>query len=113
MAEPDLKDSSMQLLGVFADRHCISILQAIDKKPKSVSQIGCDCCINLGVVYRKLNLLKKAGLVDSYYKIRTDGKKFFLFSSLLDHARFSFDGDNVFVEVDLREKQPASLLEAK
>lgn len=101
---PDLKDFHMHLLEILADRNCVSILQAIDKEPKPVSQISCECSIGPGAVYRKLTLLKAAGMVDSNYKIRPDGKKFFLYKSLLGHASFSFTGDKMLVDVDLRVK---------
>lgn len=101
---PDLKDSHLRLLEILSDRKCVSILGAINKEPKPVSQISCECSICPGVVYRKLTLLKAAGMVDSNYKIRPDGKKFFLYRSLLDHINFSFNGDKVLVDVDLRAR---------
>lgn len=95
------------LLDVIADKQCISILQIIDKDPKPVAQIRAECGLNLGVVYRKLKLLQKNGLLESFYKIRPDGKKFFLYKSLVKDISASFSDGSLKVSIALEEQNPA------
>ncbi|GEM_PF-2330616 len=107
LAGPRETGTGADLLEVIADGQCISILQAIDKEPKPVAQIRSECEINLGVVYRKLKLLQKNGLLESYYKIRPDGKKFFLYKSLVKGISVSFGDGRLQVSVAFREQNPA------
>lgn len=106
LVEPREDRLDGRLLDVIADSQCVSILQAIDKESKPVSQIRSECEINLGVVYRKLKMLQKNGLLESYYQIRPDGKKFFLYRSLVKDISASFSNGTLQVTVALREQSP-------
>lgn len=78
------------MLEVLSDRYCIRILQAISDTPKPVSQLSSECSIFIGMVYRKLKILKKNDLLDTYCEIRPDGKKFFFYKSRVKGIVASF-----------------------
>jgi len=99
------KTSNEELSRIVADEYCIAILQAIDKVPKSASQLSSECGIFMGIVYRRLKLLQKNGLLDVSYEIRPDGKKFFLYESLVKDITVSFNGNKLEVAVYLKRNE--------
>ena len=104
LGESKITNNDKLVLDVMADRYCIQILQAINTEPKSVSQLSSECGIFLGVAYRKLNVLKKSGLLDTHCEIRPDGKKFFLYKSRVKGIVASFV-DNKLEVATVLEKE--------
>ena len=102
LVDSRVSSESNGLLHAVADRHCISILQAVDKEPKTVSQISSERSINPGILYRRMKILQKNGLLDSFYKIRPDGKKFFLYKSLVKDIAISFSDNKLEVNITLK-----------
>ncbi len=87
---------------IVADKYCVAILQAIDKEPKSVVQLSSECDIFVGMIYRRLKLLQKIDLLDMYSEIRPDGKKFFLYKSLVKDITVSFNVNDLKVTAILK-----------
>ncbi len=96
------RSGNEDLACIVADRYCIAILQAIDKEPKSVAQLSSECNIFLGIIYRRLKLLQKNDLLDIYSEIRSDGKKFFLYKSLVKDITVSFSGNKLKINFALK-----------
>lgn len=93
------------LLRILADQYCVAILQATDKVFKSASQLSSECGIFTSIVYRRLKSLQKSGLLDTYYEIRPDGKKFFLYKSLVKHITVSFSDNKLEVNLALKTNE--------
>lgn len=95
------------LLEAISDEHCRSILRAVDQSPKSVAQLSSECGIFSGIVYRRIKLLQRCGLLDTFYEIRPDGKKFYLYKSLVRKINVSFAGSRLQVSVSLKDDRSA------
>ncbi|MDE1862358.1 MAG: winged helix-turn-helix transcriptional regulator [Thaumarchaeota archaeon] len=99
---PEIENNE-SVLRIVSDSQSVSILRAVDREPKSASQLSLECGIFVGKVYRRLKLLQKSGLLDVYYRIRPDGKKFFLYKSRVKEIVVSFDGQDLGLGVTLKE----------
>ncbi len=108
LIENQEKNRNEDLSRIVADKYCVTILKAIDKEPKSVVQLSSECDIFVGLIYRRLKLLQKNGLLDMYGEIRPDGKKFFLYKSLVNNITVSFNGNDLKITFTLKGKENLS-----
>ncbi len=103
LGKPRAVNVDRLLLDVLSDSYCIQILQAINESPKSASQLSSECGIFIGMVYRKLKVLKKGDLLDTYCEIRPDGKKFFFYKSRVKRIVASFIDNKLEVNLILKK----------
>jgi len=85
------------LLSVMADKYCRSILGAIMDVPKSVMEIAGEKRIPLSTVYRRIQTLHDAKLVQTSGMITDDGKKLFLYKSRIKGIKSEFEGSRLEV----------------
>jgi len=71
--EPDHDLTTDDLLALLAAEHTEAILQAIRSEPKPARQLVDECDASRPTVYRRLNRLEAAGLVDSTMTYDADG----------------------------------------
>ena len=88
ITNPELK---AQILSAMADPDSGRIIQAIRSDAKGVVKIGAELQIPVSSMYRKISILKEAGLVfASNFEITSDGKKLELYSSAVLEVKIDF-----------------------
>jgi predicted transcriptional regulator len=70
-----------KILYIIADKYCRQILTASMNSPKCSSELAHETGIPISTVYRRLQNLLDARLVDISGSISEDGKKFFLYKT--------------------------------
>ena len=77
---------------IIADQYCREILRVTAEAPKSSMEINLETRIPISTVYRRVQILCDAGLVETSGTISEDGKKFFLYKSTIKEIYLKFDG---------------------
>lgn len=97
ITNPELK---AQILSAMADPDSGRIMQAIRSDAKGVVKIGTELRIPISSMYRKISILKEAGLVfASTYEITSDGKKQELYSSSVLELKIDFHGTDSMIDL--------------
>lgn len=65
----------------YLDSYCVKILNMIRNDFKSAIEISTGSNLSLTTVYRRIHVLQECGLLEVMGKIRSDGRKFFLYKS--------------------------------
>jgi predicted transcriptional regulator len=65
----------------YLDPYCVQILNITRENFKSATEISANSSLSLTTVYRRIHLLQECGLLEVIGKIRSDGRKFFLYKS--------------------------------
>ncbi len=65
----------------YLDSYCVQILNITRGNFKSAIEISANSNLSLTTVYRRLHVLQEYGLLEVIGKIRSDGRKFFLYKS--------------------------------
>ncbi|MYL17220.1 helix-turn-helix domain-containing protein [Halorubrum terrestre] len=76
-----LDSSPEELLALFGDEYTCDILTSLEEGPKPARALAEDCGMSRPTVYRRLNRLADAGLVDERLQYASDGnhrKEFYL-----------------------------------
>lgn len=84
-------------LYILSDKFSRQILNCILQRPKSAAEISTECGILLSMVYRRLQYLEDAGILQTTGQITEDGKKRFTYLSKIGEISASFNGNNVQV----------------
>lgn len=74
LAVIDAEDEVQNVLNVLEDPDCRTILEATGDDARSASELKDRCDIPLSTIYRKLDLLADAGLLEESTRIRRSGK---------------------------------------
>jgi hypothetical protein len=90
------------ILLVLSDKNCRDILAQITDDFKSCLQISEDAKIPIVTVYRKINLLKNAKLIDVIGKI--DDKKIFYYKSRITEINASYKNNIMSVSVSFKNQ---------
>jgi len=90
-------DDKDVFLYILSDKSSRQILNCILAKPKSAAQISAECNILLSMVYRRLQYLEEAGVLQTTGEITEDGKKRFTYLSKVGEISASFNGSNIQV----------------
>lgn len=90
------KDS---ILKVVSDKYCRTILYSIMIKPKSAIEITMESKIPLSTVYRRIQMLHDNNLVSTSGMITEDGKRLFLYKSMIKGINCNFNNGQVEVEL--------------
>lgn len=89
---PEDLSSSQNILYIFDDDGCRSILRAL-REPKTASELVNACEISFSTMYRKLDLLTESALIEEEIVIRTDGQNTTRFVRTFDQLQIQFDAD--------------------
>lgn len=83
----------------MSDKYSRKIINFINDSPKSAIQISTEANIELSLVYRRLQRLKKCCLVDTSIRITPEGKKSYLYQGRIRGINVHYLDD--LVEVDM------------
>lgn len=96
--EPDLDE----LLAVLEDADCRAVLEATGEEALSAKEIGERCDIPSSTVYRKIERLTEAGLLEEGLRIRTSGKHTNEYSRRVDHIALTIGNTGTELQVESR-----------
>jgi len=89
------------ILEVLSDRYSRVILEATKDMPKSAQEISKECKVPISTIYRRLQELHDAKLVEVSGSISDDGKKFFMYKSKVQEIVTMFNGSMIQVSMIL------------
>jgi DNA-binding HxlR family transcriptional regulator len=92
--------SDGQLLELLGDPYTRCVLTAVVDAPKSGSDIVEETDVSKATVYRRLEELCDAGIVESRTVFDPDGHHHEEFEAVVDGIAVDFDGDTLSAEVD-------------
>lgn len=87
-----------ELLSLLSDDHARAILKAISEEARPARTISERTGLSRATVYRRLNRLEDAGLVDTTMAYHSEGHHRKHFFAELDEVRLSFQEGDVAVE---------------
>ncbi|MFQ5440011.1 MAG: helix-turn-helix domain-containing protein [Nitrosopumilaceae archaeon] len=87
------------LLEIVSDKYCRSILNTIMDKPKSAVELSRECEIPISTVYRRIQMLHDAKMLNTSGQISGEGKKFFLYKSKIKEIQTHYNNGNVTIEL--------------
>lgn len=90
-----------EILEVLSDRYSRIILETTRDMPKSAQEIGKECQVPISTIYRRLQDLHDAKLVEVSGSISDDGKKFFMYKSKVQEIATTFNGSAIQVSLIL------------
>lgn len=103
---PDLQD----VLDALDDPACHKILKQLDQ-PMTASELSEACGIPESTMYRKLDLLSDASLVEERIEIRSDGRHTTRYALNFDEVRIALDDDRAIdVAIKRRSQTPEERL---
>jgi len=103
---PDLQ----RVLDGLGDADCRRIIGELDEA-RTASEIADACDIHLSTVYRKLELLTGAGLVEERTRLRDGGHHTHEYEPAFESIQISLDGSQQFdISVVMRERTAAAQL---
>ena len=82
-----------ELFMLLTGKHILAILETINVKPRSASEISTLCNIGGSTVYRTLNKLSRHKLVKITGSIGVDGKKIHLYQSKIKSIIITLNSD--------------------
>jgi predicted transcriptional regulator len=89
-----------ELLSLLGDDHARSVLRVLADGPRAASELVDELTVSRPTVYRRLDRLESAGLVESSMRIREGGHHRKRFHLAVDSAEVGFDADGLTVEVN-------------
>ena len=97
------------VIGALEDDTCQAILEATATQPHTASELMERCEIPSSTLYRKLDTLTDAGLLEERIRIRRDGRHASEYQQCFDDVTISIaDGGSVTVDVSPRAQSPAT-----
>jgi len=93
------------VLDALDDPVCRQLLKRLDE-PRSADELVETTDVARSTVYRKLDLLREAGLVREFTEIRRDGGHTARYECSFDEVRVSFDDEREFHASIKREENP-------
>lgn len=100
-----LDEEFVDLLG---DEYVWAILAETREKPRSVETLSERCDVHSSTIYRRVERLQEAGLLESRQRLHPDGHHHRVFSACLRELRIRLDGDGITVEVDSQTEKSAA-----
>ncbi|MFB6298229.1 MAG: ArsR/SmtB family transcription factor [Salinirussus sp.] len=94
-----------ELIELLNDDYAREIMGRIHDQPKAARPLAEECGVSRATVYRRLNRLEAAGLVEEGMRYDSDGHHRKVFSLTVDSASIEL-GESGF-EVDVDRRQPA------
>ena len=95
-SDPDRTD---EVLALLEDDYSRSILEAIHAEPRPARDLVAVCDASRATVYRRLDRLEDAGLVESWLSYDADGHHRTVFEATLDAVTVGLDDDGIGVTV--------------
>jgi len=95
--ETDRKSLSEDVVALLDATYTQSILEAIRAEPKCARALAADCGASRPTVYRRLNSLQDAGLVESSMEYDADGHHRTLFEASFAEISIEVNGEDIAV----------------
>lgn len=93
-------EQKSQILSAMSDQDSARIIQAVRSKAKGVVAISNEVQIPVSSMYRKIAILKQAGLVFAKsYEITEDGKRQELYLSSVLEVKIDFGGSDAVIDL--------------
>lgn len=102
-------DRERAFLRAVADDDCRTILKAIEEDRKTVSEISDECDIPLSTVYRKVNELEDAGMIEQKNRLCQGSKPENVYDLCFEGAVIGID-DGGDVEVTFTDQEDQSVV---
>jgi predicted transcriptional regulator len=83
--------SSEQLLELLGDEYTRQVLEAVAEQPRTGSEVVEAASVSKATVYRRLDDLQSAGLVESNLLVDPDGHHREQFHAVFEHAHLACD----------------------
>jgi predicted transcriptional regulator len=93
------ESSSGELLALLDDEHVRTILEAVRTETKPARALADECGVSRPTVYRRLNDLEDAGLVESRLALDADGHHRTVFRATLQRVSVDLTGDGLSITV--------------
>lgn len=94
------------MLDALDDPDCRTIIRTLDE-PMTAAQLSDACDIPMSTVYRKLDRLSAASLLDEHTQIRSDGHHTTTYTVGFERVTFDLDADRQLdVSIDRRSASP-------
>ncbi|MDY6780151.1 MAG: helix-turn-helix domain-containing protein [Halobacteria archaeon] len=99
--EPDLQE----VLDALNDPDCREILHQADE-PMTADELSESCDIPQSTLYRKLDLLTDASMLEETVELRSDGRHTSRYRRDVDEIRVSIDDEAIEVEISKPSQEP-------
>lgn len=83
------------VFGALGDEDCRRVLRGLVDEPKTASELADECALSSSKLYRKLELLLDAGLVEKTTKISTSGRNASEYAPCVDRVTIDITGADV------------------
>lgn len=94
------------VLGALTDHQTREIIETLYDAPKTTSELAGELTIPLSTLYRKLNILADASLLETTIDIRANGKNATRYAVAFDTVTVDLDSQGVNVAIE-RSTEPA------
>lgn len=94
------------VLGALTDHQTREIIETLYDAPKTTSELVGELTIPLSTLYRKLNILADASLLETTIDIRANGKNATRYGVAFDTVTIDLDSQGVNVAIE-RSTEPA------
>lgn len=112
--EPDDKstDCGVELVGLLGDEHTRLVLENIADRPMAAKEIANETAVSQPTVYRRLEQLEEAGLVEATMVPSPDGHHHKRFQAVLETARIRLDRNGFSITVHTEDPTPEPSIES-
>lgn len=86
-------------LSLLSDEYARNILDALGEESLSARELTDRMDISRATVYRRLDTLEEAGVVESTMQIHPEGHHRKQFRITIDHVNLAFDADGVSIDI--------------
>lgn len=104
--EPDMET----VVGLLDDEHVRTILRATNTQSLSARVLAARCDVSRQTVYRRLERLEDAGLVNSRPQLREDGHHDTVYTATLDRLSIELTGETFAFELERSHPDPSDEL---
>ncbi|MGC9061124.1 MAG: ArsR/SmtB family transcription factor, partial [Thermoplasmata archaeon] len=99
-----MQGDALELAQLLTDEYAAKILIATFRKPMSALELAERFGIPVAQCYRRIHALERAGLLKVESRVLTrEGKRIYLYKSLVRNVQIYYEGTKVKVKVALRE----------
>lgn len=104
----DVSDPEVSaLLAVLDDEGTREVLEAVDGEPRSAAELSDRCDVTVSAVYRRLERLASAGLVEERTRARSDGHHESVYVAALDELSIRLRDGQLECDVERRQRDVA------
>ncbi|WP_251330237.1 ArsR/SmtB family transcription factor [Haloplanus pelagicus] len=89
-----------EVLALLEDDYSRAILEAVHAEPRSARDLVEECEASRATIYRRLDRLDDAGLVESWLSYDADGHHRTVFEATVDAVTVGLDADGIGVTVE-------------